>query len=304
MAKIDTTASSGREDQAGADRPAAAAGKLGCGRDPCDGGLRRRSGFVGHRVRALWARVTTFRCCRHRGCRFLATWEIGRDYLTSSRFRRHPDRAMSEETDRPDDSAMTENYGEDVHWEPQVPRLRLVRTLVAWVVSAAAVWVAAAILPGLDARPRRLRVPRRGADRGPQRDPAADPGGAATAVHARRGLHPAADRRRAAAASRPTRSSRTNPRRLVRRRAARLAADLGRDDRAAGDRSAPTTTTSTRCASRSASPSARAAAISTERPGDHLPRDRRARAADAARRDARRQRAERWRAGSPRTATT
>ena len=48
---------------------------------------------------------------------------------------------------------MTSTYGEDVHWEPQVPRLRLVRTLVAWVVSAVAVWVAAAILPGLTLGP-------------------------------------------------------------------------------------------------------------------------------------------------------
>ena len=40
-------------------------------------------------------------------------------------------------------------YGEQVRWQPATPRLRLLRTLVAWVVSAAAVWVAAAIVPGV-----------------------------------------------------------------------------------------------------------------------------------------------------------
>jgi len=40
-------------------------------------------------------------------------------------------------------------YGEHVRWEPATPRLGLVRTLISWVVAAASVWVAAAILPGV-----------------------------------------------------------------------------------------------------------------------------------------------------------
>jgi uncharacterized membrane protein YvlD (DUF360 family) len=38
-------------------------------------------------------------------------------------------------------------YGEQPRWQPATPRLRLLRTLVAWVVAAAAVWIAAAIVP-------------------------------------------------------------------------------------------------------------------------------------------------------------
>ena len=40
-------------------------------------------------------------------------------------------------------------YGEQVRWQPETPRLRLLRTLVGWVVAAAAIWVAAAIVPGV-----------------------------------------------------------------------------------------------------------------------------------------------------------
>jgi uncharacterized membrane protein YvlD (DUF360 family) len=40
-------------------------------------------------------------------------------------------------------------YGEHVRWEPATPRLGLARTLISWVVAAASVWVAAAILPGV-----------------------------------------------------------------------------------------------------------------------------------------------------------
>ena len=54
-------------------------------------------------------------------------------------------------------------YGEEVRWEPATPRLGLLRMLVSWVVGAAAVWVAAAILPGVGAGADRRGVPRRGA---------------------------------------------------------------------------------------------------------------------------------------------
>ena len=40
-------------------------------------------------------------------------------------------------------------YGEQVRWEPAQLRLRPLRTLLAWIVAAAAVWVAAAIVPGV-----------------------------------------------------------------------------------------------------------------------------------------------------------
>src|SRR4051794_37375385 len=39
-------------------------------------------------------------------------------------------------------------YGSEVRWEPARVRVRPGRRAVAWVVSAAAVWVAAAIVPG------------------------------------------------------------------------------------------------------------------------------------------------------------
>jgi uncharacterized membrane protein YvlD (DUF360 family) len=39
-------------------------------------------------------------------------------------------------------------YARPVRWEPQAPRLRPLRLLLAWAVAAGAVWVAAAALPG------------------------------------------------------------------------------------------------------------------------------------------------------------
>src|SRR4051812_37686800 len=40
-------------------------------------------------------------------------------------------------------------YGQPVKWEPAVPRLRLVTVVLSWAVSAAAIWVAAAIIGGI-----------------------------------------------------------------------------------------------------------------------------------------------------------
>jgi len=40
-------------------------------------------------------------------------------------------------------------YGEDVRWEPQAPRFRLIRVLVSWLVATLAVEFAAAITPGM-----------------------------------------------------------------------------------------------------------------------------------------------------------
>jgi uncharacterized membrane protein YvlD (DUF360 family) len=39
-------------------------------------------------------------------------------------------------------------YGEQVTWQPEVPRLRVLRLVVSWIVNAAGVWVAAWIVPG------------------------------------------------------------------------------------------------------------------------------------------------------------
>jgi uncharacterized membrane protein YvlD (DUF360 family) len=39
-------------------------------------------------------------------------------------------------------------YGQDVGWQPERPRLRVMRLLVAWVVGAASVYVAAGVVPG------------------------------------------------------------------------------------------------------------------------------------------------------------
>jgi uncharacterized membrane protein YvlD (DUF360 family) len=41
-------------------------------------------------------------------------------------------------------------YGEAVTWQPARPKLRPVRVLLSWALTAAALWIAAALLPGLD----------------------------------------------------------------------------------------------------------------------------------------------------------
>ena len=41
-------------------------------------------------------------------------------------------------------------YGQDAGWQPAKPRLSPGRLLIAWVVAAASVWVAAAVLPGFE----------------------------------------------------------------------------------------------------------------------------------------------------------
>jgi uncharacterized membrane protein YvlD (DUF360 family) len=45
---------------------------------------------------------------------------------------------------------MTPNYGESVTWQPDRPRLKPLRLLLSWLLTAAALWIAAAILPGVD----------------------------------------------------------------------------------------------------------------------------------------------------------
>jgi uncharacterized membrane protein YvlD (DUF360 family) len=41
-------------------------------------------------------------------------------------------------------------YGEAVTWHPERPRFKPLRLLLSWVLTAAALWIAAAILPGVD----------------------------------------------------------------------------------------------------------------------------------------------------------
>src|SRR3954470_15279256 len=42
-----------------------------------------------------------------------------------------------------------EPYGERVSWQPATPRLRPLRLLISWIVAAASIWVAAALVPGV-----------------------------------------------------------------------------------------------------------------------------------------------------------
>ncbi len=44
----------------------------------------------------------------------------------------------------------TPSYGAEVTWEPERPRLRPLRLLVSWAIAAASLYVAAALLPGVD----------------------------------------------------------------------------------------------------------------------------------------------------------
>jgi uncharacterized membrane protein YvlD (DUF360 family) len=45
---------------------------------------------------------------------------------------------------------VTAEYGAPVAWQPERPRFKPLRLLVSWIFTAAALWVAAAILPGVD----------------------------------------------------------------------------------------------------------------------------------------------------------
>jgi uncharacterized membrane protein YvlD (DUF360 family) len=45
---------------------------------------------------------------------------------------------------------MTTDYGDAVTWRPERPRFKPTRLLLAWLLTAAALWFAAAILPGVD----------------------------------------------------------------------------------------------------------------------------------------------------------
>ena len=40
-------------------------------------------------------------------------------------------------------------YGEQVSWQPATPRLRPLRLVISWIVAAASIWVAAAMVPGV-----------------------------------------------------------------------------------------------------------------------------------------------------------
>ena len=89
-------------------------------------------------------------------------------------------------------------YGEQLRWQPTTPRFRLVPSIVNWMIGAAAVWVAAWIVPGvaLGGVGAAFVVAAVIAVLNAFVPPRA--GGAAAAVHARRRLPPGAGRRRAA----------------------------------------------------------------------------------------------------------
>ena len=159
-------------------------------------------------------------------------------------------------------------YGEDVAWQPAKLRLSLVRFVLGWIFAAAAVAVSIWIAPGasIDGPAGAFLVAAVIGD--PQRGAAAGARGAAAAVHARHRASCSSSLADAAGAhARRRAAARRRPRRRLRRRAARLAADGGRHDRAPGHARAPTTTTSTRCASRGGSRAARARTRRTDAPG-------------------------------------
>ena len=134
-------------------------------------------------------------------------------------------------------------------------------------------------------RDRRLR-----ADRDPERAPAADRRRAAPALHADRRLRARARARRADAAAHVADQRPRDPRRLVLVGAPDRADRLGRDDRPRGD----LRDERRRHVHDPGDPADREAGRrpgAHRRPGDPLPRDRRARAARAAAGDARRERA-------------
>ena len=181
-------------------------------------------------------------------------------------------------------------YGESLRWEPESPRIRVVSLVVSWIVAAAALGVAAWLLPGvaleqtgaafavaavvavlnglLPPLVAALRLPFRLALRLP-----AGPG-----------------HRRPGAPVRGRPGARGHPHRLLRRRDARRAGDGGCEHGApdgAGHRRRRRVHDVRHPARRPAAGRRRA----HRRAGDRLPGDRRARPAGAARRDARRQRA-------------
>jgi uncharacterized membrane protein YvlD (DUF360 family) len=45
---------------------------------------------------------------------------------------------------------VTQEYRETVNWDPVRPRFKVSRVLLSWILTAAALWIAAAILPGVD----------------------------------------------------------------------------------------------------------------------------------------------------------
>ena len=187
-------------------------------------------------------------------------------------------------------AAAPSEYGEPVSWEPDKPKFKPLRLLVSWFLTAIALLVAAIILPGVNI-----------VDRWDALWMAAvvallnallPPLLAALRLPFMLGLGfilililDALVLLAAASTHRPQ----------LRGRQLRLGAAGGArrrrgERRARRSSSAPTTTTRTRSASSSGSPGARAARRD-RRARDHLPRDRRPRAAGAAAGDARRQRA-------------
>ena len=47
-------------------------------------------------------------------------------------------------------SAPAARYGEGISWKPERPRFKPLRVLLSWALTAASLWVAATILPGVD----------------------------------------------------------------------------------------------------------------------------------------------------------
>ena len=180
-------------------------------------------------------------------------------------------------------------YGEAVEWEPERPRFKPLRLLLSWMLTAASLWVAAAILPGVDI----VGYPGALAGRDRHRDPECTAptraGGVAPAVHARARLRARPDTQRLGARVRVPGAGQHLRGGQLRLGAARGARGRSRERRARGhlrDERRRHVHAARRPANRPP-PGWRGAKRGSRH---HLPRDRRARASGAPQGDAGRQR--------------
>ena len=148
--------------------------------------LPRRTGSVSTRTPS--SSSSTVACPSHvtdAGCGGGSISEI----LNAAARGRHPPNRMKRRGghtrySRRVDEAQDPAYGEVVNWSPQAPRFRPLSFALHWLVSAVAVFVAAAIVPHVTVQTAPRRVRRGRADRGAERRAAAAGGRAAAAVHA------------------------------------------------------------------------------------------------------------------------
>ena len=187
-------------------------------------------------------------------------------------------------------SMADETYAEAMTWSPQAPRYRLLHVLLSWLVAGVAVFIAAAIVPGVSVGNFGDALAAAVADRCAQRGAAAAGGRASPAVHAGARVRDRARARRADPAAGLAHHHADAQGQLVRLGSARGARHLRGDARARRDPRRQRR----RHLLAARDPADRAPA---GRAGEHrhardpVPRDRRSGPAGAPARDARRQRA-------------